>query len=79
VKKKQFTQCLTENLMVFALGRGLDYSDKPFKDEIVRRAEQDGYRFQDLLMGVIESIPFQRMRADEVKKVANSGTAAAKP
>ena len=44
-------------------------------NEIVRRAEKDDYHFQDLLMGVIESIPFQRMRAEEVKKVANSGPA----
>lgn len=62
-RKNEFTKCLVENLMTFALGRGLDYPDKPFVKQITKNAADSGYKFQDLVMGVVESAPFQRMRA----------------
>lgn len=61
-RKNEFTRCLVENLMTFALGRGLDYADKPFVKQITKNAADTGYKFQDLVKGVVESIPFQRMR-----------------
>ena len=70
VRAHDFTRSLTENVLVYALGRGLDYNDKPFKDEIIKRAEQNGYKFQEILIAVTESIPFQRIRASEAKPVA---------
>lgn len=58
-----FTRNLAENLLTYALGRGLGYSDKPAVHEIVRRTKAAGYKFQDLILAVCESVPFQKMRA----------------
>jgi hypothetical protein len=71
-RKNEFTKCLTENMLTYALGRGLDYPDKPFVKEIVKQVSGSGYKFQDVMMGVIQSPPFQRMRVagDGGKKVA---------
>ena len=77
-RKKEFTLCLAENLLVYGLGRGLDYSDKLFKDDVARRAAQNDYHFQDMIMGVVESVPFQRMRAEDAKNVASMATDPAK-
>ncbi|TDU73189.1 putative xylan-binding protein with Ca-dependent carbohydrate-binding module [Prosthecobacter fusiformis] len=57
-----FTRNLAENMLTFALGRGLEHSDKPAIKEIVRRTKEDGYKFQSLTLAVIESVPFQKMR-----------------
>lgn len=55
-------RCLTEKLMTYALGRGLEYFDVPTVDEIASQlAKQDG-RMSVLLMGVIESAAFQKQR-----------------
>ncbi|HJT86998.1 MAG TPA: DUF1588 domain-containing protein, partial [Bryobacteraceae bacterium] len=56
-----FINTLTEKLLTYALGRGLDYRDMPAVRAIVRNAAKDNYRFSSLILGVAESIPF-RMR-----------------
>jgi hypothetical protein len=57
-----FYRCLTEKLMTYALGRGLEYYDVETVDQIVQRLiEKDG-RFSALLTGIIESAPFQKQR-----------------
>lgn len=58
----QFVKNLSENLLTYALGRGLEYSDKPTIEEIQRRAKAAEYRFQDIILAVCESVPFQKMR-----------------
>lgn len=58
----QFVKNLAENLLTYALGRGVEYSDKPTVEEIMRKAKATGYRFQDLILAVCESVPFQKMR-----------------
>jgi hypothetical protein len=57
-----FYRCLTEKLLIYALGRGLDYHDVETVDQIVERVDREGGRFSALLMGVIESAPFQKRR-----------------
>jgi len=59
----QFVKNLAENLLTYALGRGLEYSDKPAVQEIQRRAKAADHRFQDIILAVCESVPFQKMRA----------------
>jgi hypothetical protein len=54
-----FTATLTENLMTFALGRGVEYYDAPAVRKIVRDAEKNGYRFSSLILGIVKSVPFQ--------------------
>ena len=68
-----FVGTLTENLMTFALGRGVEYYDAPAVRKIVKDAEKDGYRFSSLLLGIVKSVPFQMRRAD-----VNEALAAAK-
>jgi hypothetical protein len=57
-----FYRCLTEKLMTYATGRGLGYHDVGAVDAIVERLEMDHGRATALLMGVVESVPFQRAR-----------------
>lgn len=57
-----FYRCVTEKLLTFALGRGLDYADAQTVDIIVDRLQRSDGRFSELLNGVIESTPFQRQR-----------------
>jgi hypothetical protein len=54
-----FVRTLTEKLMIYALGRGLQHYDMPVVREIVRRAEKQNYRFSALIMGIVTSTPFQ--------------------
>jgi hypothetical protein len=57
-----FYRCLTEKVLTYALGRGLDYYDVETVDQIVQRLETNEGHFSALLMGVIESTPFQKRR-----------------
>ena len=72
-----FYRCLTEKLLTYALGRGLDYDDVETVDQIVERLDREGGRFSALLMGVIESAPFQKRR--DVATVAGGSTPSSKP
>lgn len=58
----QFAKNLAENLLTYALGRGLEYSDKPAVQSILKQTAPGGHRFQDLIVAVCQSAPFQRMR-----------------
>jgi hypothetical protein len=55
----QFVRMITEKLMTYGVGRGVEYYDMPVIRSIVRDAEKNNYRFSSLLLGVIESAPFQ--------------------
>jgi len=55
-----FVGTLTEKLMIFALGRGLSYSDMPVVRTIVRESARQDYRFSSLIMGIVKSTPFQK-------------------
>jgi len=50
---------ITDKLMTFALGRGVEYYDAPAIRKIVREAEPEGYRFSSLVIGIVKSAPFQ--------------------
>ena len=58
-----FVTTLTERLMTYALGRGVEYYDAPAIRAITRAAAPNGYRFSSLILGIIESPPFQMRRA----------------
>ena len=64
-----FVATLTENLLTFALGRGVEYYDAPAVRKIVSDAAKDGYRFSSLILGIVKSVPFQ-MRRVEMTSVA---------
>jgi hypothetical protein len=58
-KPEQFVQTFTENLMTFALGRGVKYYDMPTVRAIVRDAAKQNYRFSSLVLGIVNSAAFQ--------------------
>ena len=55
---------MTERLLMYALGRNVQYFDRPVVREIVRDAAPDDYRFSDLVLGVVGSPPFRMRQAD---------------
>jgi len=59
---REFITCLTEKMLTYALGRGLDYHDVGMVDEIVERVVADEYRPRALITGIVESAAFQRTR-----------------
>lgn len=69
-----FVGVMTEKLLTYALGRGLEYYDMPAVRKIVQDASANGYRFSSLVMGVVNSPPFQmktkKAGADAVTAVA---------
>jgi mono/diheme cytochrome c family protein len=64
-KPDLFVGTMTEKLMTYALGRGIDYRDMPAVRIIVRDSGRDGYRFSSLVLGVVRSLPFQMKMAPE--------------
>jgi Protein of unknown function (DUF1592)/Protein of unknown function (DUF1588)/Protein of unknown function (DUF1587)/Protein of unknown function (DUF1585)/Protein of unknown function (DUF1595) len=69
-RRADFYRCLTEKMLTYALGRGLEYYDVEAVDRIVAALERDGGRFSTLLYGVIDSTPFQRRRAAAPPRLA---------
>jgi hypothetical protein len=66
----RFVQALTERLLVYALGRGIEASDIPVARGVVARASLKGNRFSELILGIVQSQPFQMNRA-EVSNLAS--------
>jgi hypothetical protein len=72
-----FYRCLTEKLLTYALGRGLDYRDVETVDRLVLDLDRQGGKFSALLVGIIESAPFQRRRDPAATPVASATPAPA--
>jgi hypothetical protein len=72
--REEFYHCVAEKLLTYALGRGLDYYDVETLDAIVARLKANDGKFSALLMGVIESAPFQRRRSTTPTNVAKGST-----
>ena len=58
-----FVGTLTEKLLIYALGRGLEHTDAPAVRAIIREAADDEYRLSSLVLGVVQSTPFQMRRS----------------
>jgi hypothetical protein len=54
-----FVTVVTEKMLTYALGRGLEPSDMPVVRHIVKKAAQNDYRLSSVVMGIVESAPFQ--------------------
>lgn len=54
----QFASTITQKLMTYALGRGVEYYDLPSVRKIARAAAPD-YRWSSLILGIVKSVPFQ--------------------
>jgi hypothetical protein len=69
--RRDFYRTLTDKLMTYALGRGTEYYDVETIDGIVGDMEKADGRFSSLLMGIIDSTPFQKMRTDATVTASN--------
>jgi hypothetical protein len=58
----QFTRNVTEKLMTYALGRGLERTDRPYVDQISSDVAAGGYKFSAMVMDIVNSSPFQMRR-----------------
>ena len=65
-----FVTVITEKMLTYALGRGLEPSDMPVVRRIVRRAAQNDYKLSAIVMGIVESAPFQmRIKLEPAESV----------
>jgi cytochrome c553 len=62
-KKDLFANCLTEKLLTYALGRGMERSDRCHVEAIVRKIAKEDYKLTGLIVEIVESDPFQKRRA----------------
>ena len=60
----RFVRTLSEKLLTYALGRGIEPSDGPAVREIVRASEEDDYRFSSLVTAIVRSEPFRMRMSD---------------
>ena len=58
-----FVFTLTQKLLTYGLGRGLDYYDAPAVRQIKRDAARSDYRFSSVIAGIVQSTPFQMSMA----------------
>lgn len=63
-KREYFARCITEKMLTYALGRGLEYYDKRTIDNIVTRLKKSNYRFSELVQGIVTSLPFDMKRGE---------------
>jgi hypothetical protein len=69
--RADFYRTLSTKLLTYATGRGTEYYDVETIDRIVKRLDDDDGRFSALLMGVVDSAPFQKMRTQATVTAAN--------
>jgi len=58
----QFVRTMTEKLLTYALGRAVEHYDQPAVRAIERAAARDDYRFSSIVLGIVNSTPFQMRR-----------------
>jgi hypothetical protein len=64
-----FLSALTEKLMIYGLGRGLEAYDTPAVRAIVRDAAKGQYKFSSFILGIVNSVPFRMRQSDPLKAV----------
>ena len=62
-RPEMFVGTLTEKLLTYSLGRVVDHRDAPSVRKIVRDAASENYRFSSLILGIVQSSPFQMRRS----------------
>ena len=64
-RRDEFVATTTQKLLIYALGRGLEYYDQPAVRAIGREAAKDDYRMSALITAVVNSVPFQMRRTPD--------------
>jgi hypothetical protein len=78
---EQFVRTLTEKMLTYGLGRGLEYYDMPTVRGIARDASRNDYKFSSIVLGIVKSTPFQMRRVQDapVRAAAEPGGSIAGP
>jgi hypothetical protein len=64
-RSDQFARVVTEKLLIYGLGRGVEYQDMPAVRSIVRDSAASKYKFSNIVLGIVKSNAFQmNMKAD---------------
>jgi hypothetical protein len=71
-RPEAFATVITERMMIYALGRGLEPADMPIVRHIVREAGKEGFRLSTIVNGIIQSSPFQMRTRLETAQPGNS-------
>jgi hypothetical protein len=73
-----FVGTVTEKLMIYALGRGLDPVDMPVVRSVLKGASKNNYAMQSIILGIVQSSPFQMRttlnNTNAVKTAAQTAT-----
>jgi len=64
-QQQEFVGTLTEKLLTYAIGRGLEYSDMPAVRAIAREAAASDNRLSSVVLGIVRSVPFQMRRKSQ--------------
>ncbi len=64
-RREQVVTTITEKLLTYSLGRGIDYYDQPTVRKILRDASSSGYRWSSIVLGIVKSNPFQMRMSRE--------------
>jgi hypothetical protein len=64
-RREMFVRTLTEKLMTYGLGRGIELGDRPLVREVARNAAARDYRWSAIVLGIVRSAPFQMKKAQE--------------
>ncbi len=67
-----FVTTLTNRMLTYALGRGLEPSDMPVVRRIVKKAAVNDYRFESIIVGIVQSPPFQMRTTLEPPETTNT-------
>ena len=73
--REEFVRTVTEKLLTYALGRGVESYDRPVIRKILREAAGDDYRWSSLIAGIVKSSPFQMRRVQEPADKTEAQTA----
>jgi hypothetical protein len=63
-KRDSFIRNLSEKMLTYSLGRGIERYDRPAIDQIMKQTTAGGYRFTGLVLAIVHSVPFEEQRTD---------------
>jgi hypothetical protein len=64
-RKEMFIETMTEQLLTYALGRGVEEYDRPVLRQVLRASASDNYRWSSIILGIVNSAPFQMRRVSD--------------
>jgi Protein of unknown function (DUF1592)/Protein of unknown function (DUF1588)/Protein of unknown function (DUF1587)/Protein of unknown function (DUF1585)/Protein of unknown function (DUF1595)/Planctomycete cytochrome C len=70
-RRDQFIRNLSEKMLIYSLGRGVERSDRPAIDQIMKQVADGGYRFSALVLAITKSVPFDQQRTEPAPSVAS--------